>query len=66
MIQNLQIQARTQGGAGRGGGGGARDAIAPPFLGNSFQTHAVFTRNCVYTPNFGLKIGIFSGFAPPL
>ena len=37
-----------------------------PTSTNYFKIMQFFTRNWVYTPNFGLKIGIFLRFAPPV
>ena len=36
----------------------------PPSWANYFKIMQFFTRKCVNTPNFGLEIGIFLGFAP--
>ena len=37
----------------------------PTGWANYFRIMQFFTRNCVYTPNLGLKIGIFWRFASP-
>ena len=50
---------------GWGRGEGAGCANAPPTWANYFKIMQIFTRNWVYTPNFGLKIRIFLRFAPP-
>ena len=38
----------------------------PPSWTNDFKIMQFFTRNWVYTPNFGLQIRILLRFAPPL
>ena len=38
----------------------------PPSSANYVKIMQCFTRNGVYTPNFGLKIRIFLIFTPPL
>ena len=46
--------------------GGVEGAIAPPSWTNYLKVMQFFTRNLVYTPNFGYKITIFIRFASPV
>ena len=47
-----------------GSRGGVR-GMYPPSWANYLKIIQFFTRNWLYTPNFGLKIRIFLRFAPP-
>ena len=65
MVCNMLLSDRHVCRPVRNGGGGERGAGVHSSWANYFKIMQFFTRNWVFTPNFGLKIKSFLRFAPP-